>query len=302
MIDTPAVDGTVSTVKQQPTDLEMLANAVDTSAAAVATLDPLPRRAAEDLRAAIEAIHRAGLVRLVRRLRADPRGRELLFELVDDPVIHLLLSLHGIIRPDPMVHAQTVLDTVRPSLQSHGGDVELVRVEAGVAYLRLSGACNGCSMAAVTMRTGVEKALTENVPSITSVEVLPNSPTPALIPLSDLHVRRQEQNGWVRAAAPDSYADGEVVSLSLTSADGQQVDAIVINIGGQLSAYVDACAHQGLPLGKGMLDVAAGTLTCPWHGFCYDALTGECMSAPGAQLEQLPLRIDSGRVWIQVGA
>ena len=282
-------------------ELELLATAVDTSAQAVEALEPLPRKAAEDLRASVEAIHRAGLVTIVRRLRDDPRGRELLFDLVDDPVVHLLLSLHGIIRPDPMVQAQTVLNTLRPGLQSHGGDVELVRIEAGVAFVKLSGACNGCSMSAVTMRTGVEKALKESIPSITAVEVLPNDPTPTLIPLSDLHVRRESQPGWVQTSHPTDFVDGTVTSLSLTGEDGKQADCIVVNIGGQLTAYVDACAHQGLPLGNGLLDSVAGTLTCPWHGFCYDALSGECMSAPGAQLEQMPLRVEDGYVWIRVG-
>jgi len=68
-----------------------------------------------------------------------------------------------------------------------------------------------------------------------------------------------------------------------------------------MTAYKDACAHQGLPLGGGLLDPSAGTLTCPWHGYCYDALSGECMSAPGAALQQLPLRIEDEHVWIRVG-
>jgi nitrite reductase/ring-hydroxylating ferredoxin subunit len=50
-----------------------------------------------------------------------------------------------------------------------------------------------------------------------------------------------------------------------------------------------------------MLDLTNGTLTCPWHGFCFDATSGECLSAPGVQLEQLPLRIDDGDVWVRVG-
>jgi Fe-S cluster biogenesis protein NfuA/nitrite reductase/ring-hydroxylating ferredoxin subunit len=259
------------------------------------------RGAATDLRLAVEAVHRAGLVTVVRRLREDPRGRELLFDLVDDPVVHLLLSLHGIIRPDPMTQAGTVLDSVRPGLQSHGGDVELVRIEGSVAYVRLSGACNGCSMSAVTMRTGVERALTEAIPAITAVEVVPNDPSPTLIPLSDLHVRRVDQPGWVRSGPPTDFEDGEIASLTLAGPDGRSVDVVVVNLGGQLTAYVDACAHQGLPIGGGMLDAEAGTLTCPWHGFCYDALSGECMSAPGAQLEQLPLRVEDGSVWVRTG-
>jgi Fe-S cluster biogenesis protein NfuA/nitrite reductase/ring-hydroxylating ferredoxin subunit len=291
----------MTTSQEVVSDFERLATAVDTASAAVAGLDPGQRLVAENLRAAIEAIHKAGLVAVVRRLRDDPRGRELLFELVDDPIVHLLLSLHGIVRPDPMTQAQSVLNTVRPSLQSHGGDVELVRVEEGTAYVKLSGACNGCSMSAVTMREGVEKALTEAIPTITTVVVLPSDPTPTLIPLSDLHVRRQDRDGWVKAASLGEVAEGSVTSFSLISEEGRQTDTIVVNLGGQLTSYRDACAHQGLPIGGGILDAAAGTLTCPWHGFCYDALSGECMSAPGAQLEQLPLRVEESYVWIRVG-
>lgn len=82
-------------------DYETLAKAVDDAAAAVAALTGAPRRAAGDLRTAIEAAHRAALVTIVRRLREDEAGRALLYELVDDPLIRLLFSLHGIIRPAP---------------------------------------------------------------------------------------------------------------------------------------------------------------------------------------------------------
>ena len=57
--------------------------------------------------------------------------------------------------------------------------------------------------------------------------------------------------------------------------------------------------YQGLPLDNALVDAVQGTLTCPWHGFCYDATTGECMTMPGAQLRPLPLRIEDGRVWVR---
>ncbi len=75
----------------------------------------------------------------------------------------------------------------------------------------------------------------------------------------------------------------------------------MINVGQRLSAYGNECAHEALPLDDAILHSAAGTLTCPWHGFCYDATSGECLSAPGVQLEQLPLRIDDGDVWVRTG-
>ena len=119
---------------------EEMARRVDDAVAALQSLEPAARAVAEELRAALESIHRAGLVTIVRRMRADDAARAVLFELVDDEVVHLLLSLHGIVRPDPATQAARVLDSVRPQLHSHGGDVTLARVEDGVAYVRLQGA------------------------------------------------------------------------------------------------------------------------------------------------------------------
>ena len=158
---------------------------------ALAGLDPMSRAIAEEVKASVEAIHRAGLVTIVRRLKSDEATREALFELVDDPVVHLLLSIHEIVRPDPMTLANRVLTEVRPQLQSHGGDVALVRIEDGTAFVRLEGACNGCSMSSVTLRNLVESALTEGVPGVSAVEVLPNEPSPTLISVESLTIGLQ---------------------------------------------------------------------------------------------------------------
>ena len=64
----------------------------------------------------------------------------------------------------------TVIETqVNPSIASHGGQAELVAVEDGTAYLRLSGGCQGCGMATVTLTQGIEVAIKEAVPEITAV-------------------------------------------------------------------------------------------------------------------------------------
>src|SRR5690348_12633718 len=179
--------------------VEDLAQALDDAMARLADLDPLPRQAANDLKSALDDLHRAALVTIVRRLREDVRGKELLFELADDPSVRMVMLMHSLIRQDPMTLAQQALDTVRPQLQSHGGDVELARIEDGLAYVRLSGACNGCSMSAVTMRNGVEEALKLHVPGVSGVEVLPNEPGPALIPLGEIGRRLPDpQPGWCR--------------------------------------------------------------------------------------------------------
>jgi nitrite reductase/ring-hydroxylating ferredoxin subunit len=48
-----------------------------------------------------------------------------------------------------------------------------------------------------------------------------------------------------------------------------------------------------------MCDPEAGTITCPWHGFRFDADTGECLSAPQCQLEPFPVRVTDGVVWVK---
>ncbi len=61
------------------------------------------------------------------------------------------------------------LARVRPALQADGGDVELVDVKDGVVTLRLTGACGGCPMAAMTLRDGIERVLREEVPEVKEV-------------------------------------------------------------------------------------------------------------------------------------
>ena len=62
------------------------------------------------------------------------------------------------------------LEDVRPMLQADGGDVELVEVtEEGVVRVRLQGACQGCPMAQMTVKNGIEQLLKEKVPGIAEV-------------------------------------------------------------------------------------------------------------------------------------
>jgi Fe/S biogenesis protein NfuA len=65
---------------------------------------------------------------------------------------------------------QDVLDReVNPAVAGHGGQVELVAVEAGAAILSFGGGCQGCGMVDVTLKQGVEVAIVNAVPEITEV-------------------------------------------------------------------------------------------------------------------------------------
>ena len=64
---------------------------------------------------------------------------------------------------------RVLAEQINPAIASHGGHAELVAVENGAAYLRMGGGCQGCGMASVTLRQGIEAALCQAVPEITSV-------------------------------------------------------------------------------------------------------------------------------------
>lgn len=273
-------------------DFETLAERVDQSMNEVRKLDEDGQAKAMKLKAAIEDFHKFGLTKIVQHLKADPHGKALLFELVDEPSVHALFAMHGIVRADLTTRVSRVIDMVRPYMQSHGGDVELVEVNADTVFVKLHGACNGCSMSAVTLRNGVEEALKEHVPEVTNVEVVPSDPGPAIIPLDAIGIEKPAE--WIKGPPVDDVSDTRPYRL-----DTDETSIIIVKLANQLSAYRNACAHQGLPLDGGILDQAAGTLTCPWHGFCFDAHSGECFTAPQAQLEPFPLRIEAGFVWVR---
>ena len=64
----------------------------------------------------------------------------------------------------------TVLDEqINPAIAAHGGQADLVAVEEEVAYVRMSGGCQGCGLAAVTLTQGIEVAIVDAVPEISSV-------------------------------------------------------------------------------------------------------------------------------------
>ncbi|MBW3576704.1 MAG: NifU family protein [Actinobacteria bacterium] len=65
--------------------------------------------------------------------------------------------------------AQILEGVVNPSIAAHGGHAELVGVEDDTAYLRLSGGCQGCGMAKVTLTQGIEVAIRDAVPEIRNI-------------------------------------------------------------------------------------------------------------------------------------
>jgi hypothetical protein len=101
---------------------------------------------------ALVDLYGEGLARIVAHDPACIAG------VADDELVSHLLLLHGL-HPLPLAErVRGALDDVRPYLAQHGGDVELLGVEEGVARLRLQGSCNGCPSSTATLRHAIEDA------------------------------------------------------------------------------------------------------------------------------------------------
>ncbi|HEY5144402.1 MAG TPA: NifU family protein [Solirubrobacteraceae bacterium] len=161
-------------------DFTERARRLDAARRRAAALPEGPREVAADLAEALDE-HLASVLRtVVTQLRADERGRELLYDLVDDAEVHAALVKAGLVRQTVAMRAMQVLESVRPYITSHGGDVELVAIEDGVARVRLSGNCQGCGSSSVTMHQVIHDAMLEHVPEIHAVE---DAGPPVLAPL-----------------------------------------------------------------------------------------------------------------------
>ena len=122
---------------------------------------------------ATTAVELAGAARALRRGagadRRDVGERDdgaLARALADDELVAHLLLLHGL-HPVPLEErVREALDEVRPYLDSHGGDVELLGVEDGVVRLRLQGSCSGCPSSAVTLKLAIEDAIHRRAPEV----------------------------------------------------------------------------------------------------------------------------------------
>ena len=65
---------------------------------------------------------------------------------------------------------QDLIETmINPAVAAHGGYVELIDVQDSRVYLQMGGGCQGCGAADVTLKSGIERLIKEELPEVTEV-------------------------------------------------------------------------------------------------------------------------------------
>lgn len=120
----------------------------------------------------VAQFHGAALDRVL-EIVSESSDQAVLHRLIDDPVIASLLVLHGLHPLDLGGRVDKALEDIRPYVHSHGGEVELIDVdaEANVVKLRMLGSCDGCPSSSVTLKLAVERAIQGAAPEVTRIEV-----------------------------------------------------------------------------------------------------------------------------------
>ncbi|MBA3782268.1 MAG: NifU family protein [Nocardioides sp.] len=138
----------------------------------VESFDETVRETVFELLDGVDALHRLAVTRLAPLLDGVEQLR------LADPAVAWLLEAYGVGVND-VDAASAALEAVRPYIHEHGGDVQVLAVTEGVVRVQLTGACSGCTSAAVTLRNGVEEALRDGLPGFISMDVAPDSGAPA---------------------------------------------------------------------------------------------------------------------------
>ena len=306
-------------------DPEILMERVERLSAEVDRIaDPAARESAQELLAAVMDLYGEGLQRILGTMEdAGEAGESIRRELSEDGVVASLMLIHDLYPVGLEERVAEALDSVRPYMESHGGDVKLLSLEHGVARLRLEGSCDGCPASASTLELAIKQALDEAAPDLAGLEVegiAEGSPAglradEALsgTPLPVVHVGGDGVNGSAPAAddamAPPIGSAGWVdlprgmmpAEGLMARTDAGAIKVLIANVGGSLLAFRDRCAACESELIAG--ELKGGVLACPQcERRYYLPRAGRSMDEEKLLLEPVPLLPGDGSVRIAVPA
>ncbi|MGQ4614897.1 NifU family protein [Nocardia sp. R7R-8] len=261
----------------------------------------LARDRAEQLVRELVGLYGAGLTRVVELL--DDAAVE---RLTRDDLVASLLLVHGLHPHDVATRVGNALDSVRPYLGSHGGDVHLVGIVDGVVRLELAGSCKSCPSSSVTLELAVEDAVRAAAPEIESIEVVAAQTESAGVISADSLFSRVRADGarsgnWVVFPELAELNAGEVGGFTVAG-----MTVLACRVGTELYAYRDHCPACDRSLAGAALERRVGfpagdaVLRCPTCRAHYDVVHAGARVDGEGHLEPLPVLVRSGELSVAV--
>jgi Fe-S cluster biogenesis protein NfuA/nitrite reductase/ring-hydroxylating ferredoxin subunit len=249
------------------------------------------RERAEQLVREVTDLYGAALERIMDvALAASP---DLADRLVADDLVASLLLVHGLHPHDIERRVSEALDSVRPYLGSHGGDVSLLGVDDGVVRLQFQGSCKSCPSSSVTLELAVEDAVRAAAPEIDSIEVVAadKDTSSGVIPadslLTRLHSNGNRPTAWQPVPELAELSHGEVGGYRIAG-----TTALACRVRKDVYAYRDRCPSCTGTLAGAQLSGAV--LRCPACGAGFDVVHAGAGVGGDGHLDPIPLLVRDG--------
>lgn len=263
------------------------------------------RERAEHLVREVTDLYGAALQRMMGH--ATQVSPELADDLAADDLVASLLLVHGLHPHSVERRISDALDTVRPYLGSHGGDVHLLDVTGATgdctARLQFSGSCKTCPSSAVTLELAVEDAVRAAAPEISSIEVVAQEPPtdthiiPAQSLLNRVHAAGHTPVAWHAVPELAELTSGEVGGFRVAG-----ITVLACRVGDDVYAYQDRCGGCDASLAGAVLHrrmASTGVvLRCPSCHAHFDVVHAGASIDPssggGAHLDPVPVLMRDG--------
>jgi len=280
-----ALSEQVEAMNQAGSRIQQLVEQLETA------LDPAARAMFQECMESVLNFYGHGLRRVL-QIASKPgeNGRSVYDAIVQDTIVRSLLLIHDLHPSDLETRLREALNRVRPYLESHGGNVELVGLEGDFARLRLQGTCKGCASSTVTLELAIKNAIEEACPELSGFEVegLPDA--------IRANADGSRASAGIRWAAVDEAWQLMPEQGMATRAGG--VRLVVVRASNNFYAYRNICPACNMPLDPESL--AGGTIACNL-GHRYSVCeAGRSQGNSDLHLEPVPLLVQEQTVKVAI--
>ncbi len=238
--------------------------------------------------------HRHGINKMLGIISSgnSSASRDIYNKLIEDDLVSGLLLIHDLHPLDLNTRLHLALEKVKPYMDSHGGNIEIVSLENGIAKLKLSGHCKGCPSSASTLELGIKKEIEEQCPDLLALEV-EGVVEPAKS--ENGKIKQSLSQGWKTIENVSQIKNGEMKAVDISG-----ISLIVCRVNDKLYAYRNLCPACGVLLNNGKLEGVE--ISCNLGHRFNVQLAGKCTDDPDIHLDPFPLLEMNNMVKIAVSA